>query len=120
MVDQILSTSQSVDLTKITQGTPINITVPQNMGSLTIDPNPTDPSKFRWKHKVDMEWLSCRGDYLTASEAHELIPFTKTGRPRVVTDEMIANHILAKRNAMHLPSDCLSFDSAARGHILEP
>jgi len=73
----------------------------------------------KWFHKCDLDWLRERQKYLTATDVKELLPFTRTGRKRTITDEHYLK-ILASKMVYLTESDCVSTGSAARGHILEP
>lgn len=74
---------------------------------------------MEWKHVCDLMWLRERQKYLTASDIKSLVPFTKTGRPRKVTD-IDRLKLLAKKQVELTPDDCYSYGAAARGHLLEP
>ena len=73
----------------------------------------------KWFHKVDLEWLQARQNYLSATDIKQLLPVTKTGRERKVTDE---DYLKVKSSKMVklTEADCESTGPAARGHILEP
>ena len=73
----------------------------------------------KWFHKVDLDWLKARQKCLTATDVMDLIPFTKTGRKRTITDEHYMK-VLARKLANLTEDDCVSTGAAARGHILEP
>lgn len=73
----------------------------------------------KWFHKCDLGWLKVRQKYLTATDVKELLPFTKTGRKRTITDEHYLK-VLANKMVNLTASDCISTGAAARGHILEP
>lgn len=74
---------------------------------------------MKWEHKCSLKWMKERQKYLCASEIKQLIPFTKTGRVRKITD---ADRLKVWANKMRrlTEDDCLSFGAAARGHLLEP
>lgn len=72
-----------------------------------------------WRHKCDLTWLKERRNYLTATDVKDLLPMTKTGRPRLVTDEMYLS-VFARKDHRPSEDDCVSTGAAARGHILEP
>lgn len=72
-----------------------------------------------WKHKCSLKWLRERQRYLTASDIKVLLPVTKTGRPRKVTDEDRLK-VYAKKKIELTEQDCWSYGAAARGHLLEP
>jgi hypothetical protein len=73
----------------------------------------------KWFHKCSLDWLKARQNYLTATDVKELLPVTKTGRKRTITDENYLK-ILANKMVNLTEDDCVSTGSAARGHILEP
>lgn len=74
---------------------------------------------MKWEHKCDINWMRTRQGYLTASDVRKLLPVTKTGRKRTVTDEDRLK-ILAGKFVNLTDDDCMSYGAAARGHILEP
>lgn len=74
---------------------------------------------MKWEHTCSLEWMQERQKHLCASEVRQLVPFTKTGRPRKVTDEDYMR-VLASKQKMLTTDDCISTGAAARGHILEP
>ena len=74
---------------------------------------------MKWEHKCSLDWLRARQRYLTASDIKALLPITKTGRPRKVTDQDRLR-ILANKQVVLTEEDCWSSGAAARGHILEP
>lgn len=74
---------------------------------------------MEWKHKCSLDWLRQRQHYLTASDIKSLVPFTKTGRPRKITD-LDRLKLLAKKQVELTEEDCWSYGAAARGHLLEP
>lgn len=73
----------------------------------------------KWFHKCDLGWLKARQKYLTATDVKDLLPFTKTGRKRTITDEHYLK-VLAGKMVNLTADDCVSTGAAARGHILEP
>ena len=73
----------------------------------------------KWFHKCDIEWLKARQQCLTATDVKELLPVTKTGRKRTITDEHYFK-VLACKQVNLTEDDCVSTGAAARGHILEP
>lgn len=73
----------------------------------------------QWTHYVDLDWLIARQKYLTASEIKQLLPVTKTGRPRKIED-IDRFKVLASKLVELTLDDCLATGPAARGHILEP
>jgi hypothetical protein len=75
--------------------------------------------KFKWEHCCDIDWLRERQNYLTASEIRSLLPVTKTGRPRKITDDDRLKVLAGKMKEL-TQDDCMSYGAAARGHILEP
>lgn len=74
---------------------------------------------MNWEHKCDLDWLKQRQKYLTASDIRMLIPYTKTGRPRTITD-VERMKVMASKMIDLTEEDCMSYGAAARGHILEP
>lgn len=74
---------------------------------------------MQWKHRCSLEWLLARRKYLTASDVHNLVPFTKTGRKRTVLAEDYDRLIMAK-SVVLTEDDCVSTGAAARGHWMEP
>ena len=74
---------------------------------------------MKWEHKCSLDWLKERQQYLTASEIKALLPVTKTGRPRKVTD-MDRLKVLSGKLRELTEEDCMSYGAAARGHLLEP
>ena len=74
---------------------------------------------MEWMHTVSLEWLQQRRQFLTATDIASLLPVTKTGRPRKIS-ELDYIKVFAKKQAVVRQSDCLSTGAMARGHILEP
>lgn len=74
---------------------------------------------MKWEHKCDINWLRQRQRYLTASDIKSLLPVTKTGRKREVTDADYLK-VMASKMVTLTDEDCMSYGAAARGHILEP
>lgn len=74
---------------------------------------------MQWKHKVSLDWMKERQSYLTASDVKNLVPVTKTGRNRVVTD-LDRVKVMSHKMVNITEDDCWSYDAAARGHLLEP
>lgn len=74
---------------------------------------------MKWEHVCSLEWMKARQQYLCASEVKQLIPFTKTGRDRKITD-IDRMKIYINKIKVLATDDCVSFGAAARGHILEP
>lgn len=72
----------------------------------------------RWRHECSQSWLRARNGYLTASDAHKLVPYTDSGRKRKVADEDYEKLAMAKMRPV-LPEHCVSTGAAARGHLLE-
>lgn len=72
-----------------------------------------------WRHECSIDWMNARRGYLTASEIKSLIPITKTGRSRTVTDDDYLR-VYANKLKRITRDDCLSYGVMARGHILEP
>ena len=74
---------------------------------------------MEWIHEVSLTWMKMRQHFLTASEVKQLIPLTKTGRKRTVTD--LDRMKVYSNKIRHLTkADCISTGAAARGHLLEP
>ena len=73
----------------------------------------------KWFHRCDLGWMKARQKYLTATDVKELLPFTKTGRKKTITDEHYLK-VLAGKMVNLTEDDCTSTGAAARGHILEP
>lgn len=73
----------------------------------------------KWQHKCSLEWMRARQNYLTASDIKELLPVTKTGRSRTVSEEIYWK-VLARKLVVLTEEDCMSYGAAARGHVLEP
>ena len=73
----------------------------------------------QFQHKCSKKWLECRQEWLCASEVKELLPVTKTGRKRTVTDENYIK-VWTRKITPITDQDCWSTGAAARGHILEP
>ena len=74
----------------------------------------------QWRHKCSLDWMKARQKYLTATDLREyLLPVTKTGRARKITDENYLK-VMAKKLYNITEQDCISTGAAARGHILEP
>lgn len=74
---------------------------------------------MEWKHRCSLDWLRKRQDYLTASDIKSLLPVTKAGRSRKVTEADYLKVKAAKLKEL-TEEDCWSYGAAARGHILEP
>lgn len=74
---------------------------------------------MKWEHWVDIDWLEARRHCLTATDVKELLPITKTGRKRTVTDEDYLA-VMARKLTPITTENCYSTGAAARGHILEP
>lgn len=74
---------------------------------------------MKWEHRCDLAWLKERQEYLTASDIRSLVPLTKTGRRREVT-ELDYLKVFAAKSVKLTAEDCMSYGAAARGHLLEP
>lgn len=74
---------------------------------------------MKWEHKCSLDWLKARQRYITASDIKNLLPVTKTGRPRKVTD-LDRLKVLASKEVELTDEDTMSYGAMARGHILEP
>ena len=74
---------------------------------------------MKWEHKCSIDWLRERQRFITASDIKGLLPVTKTGRPRVVTD-IDRLKVMASKMIDIDDEDCMSYGVMARGHILEP
>lgn len=74
---------------------------------------------MKWEHKCDIDWLRSRQRYLTASDIKSLLPVTKTGRKRDVS-EIDYLKVMASKMTTITEEDCMSYGAAARGHIMEP
>lgn len=74
---------------------------------------------MKWYHVCDLEWLKERQKHLCASDIKKLLPFTKTGRPKKITD-LDRAQVYASKLKMLTADDCVSVGAAARGHMLEP
>lgn len=74
---------------------------------------------MQWTYNVNLDWLKARQKYLTASDIKKLVPFTKTGRARNVTDIDYLKVWASKQVELDL-DDCVATGAAARGHLLEP
>lgn len=73
----------------------------------------------KWFHECSLDWLKARQKCLTATDVKELLPVTRTGRKRTITDENYLK-VFAGKLVNLTEDDCLSTGAAARGHILEP
>lgn len=74
---------------------------------------------MKWQHKCSLEWLDARRRYLTATDVKDLLPLTKGGRKKKVTD-VDRLKVLARKMATVTEEDCWSYGAMARGHCLEP
>ncbi len=74
---------------------------------------------MNWEHKCSLEWLKKRQHYLTASDIKSLLPVTRTGRKRDVSDIDYLKVMSSKMVTLG-EEDCMSYGAAARGHLLEP
>lgn len=72
-----------------------------------------------WYHKCHLEWMKARQLYLTATDIKDLLPVTKTGRKRTVTEEDYLK-VWSRKQIILTGDDCISTGAAARGHLLEP
>lgn len=74
---------------------------------------------MKWNHVCSLAWLKARQDCLTATDIKDLLPVTKTGKPRKVDDENYLR-VLSRKYCAIDEEDCISSGWAARGHVLEP
>lgn len=74
---------------------------------------------MKWYHECLLDWMKLRQTKLTASDIKELLPVTKTGRKRNVTD-LDRIKVFAKKCVSLTQEDCISTGVMARGHLLEP
>lgn len=74
---------------------------------------------MKWEHKCSLDWLRERQRFITASDIKRLLPVTKTGRPRLVTD-VDRIKVMSSKMVELTEEDCMSYGAMARGHILEP
>lgn len=74
---------------------------------------------MHWIHKCSLTWLKARQLYLTATDVIKLLPLTKTGRKRDITNSNYLSVYASKCEVLY-PDDVVSTGAAARGHILEP
>lgn len=74
---------------------------------------------MNWEHKCSLEWLQERQRYLTASDIKSLLPVTRTGRKRDVSD-LDYLKVMASKMVTLTEEDCMSYGAMARGHMLEP
>lgn len=74
---------------------------------------------MNWVHKCSLDWLKGRQHHLTASDVRSLVPVTKAGRERKVTDDERLK-VLASKLVELTEDDCMSYGVMARGHIMEP
>lgn len=73
----------------------------------------------KWFHACNKDWLCARQRFLTATDIKDLLPITKTGRKRTVSDDNYWK-VMARKLVNITSDDCVSTGAAARGHILEP
>lgn len=75
---------------------------------------------MKYQHTSSLEWMKARQKYLSASGIKELLPVTPTGRKRS-EDQIIKATLTAYASTLVelTLDDCMSFNDAARGHILE-
>lgn len=74
---------------------------------------------MKWEHRCSIDWLRDRQRFITASDIKGLLPVTKTGRPRTVTD-IDRLKVMASKLVDVTEEDCMSYGVMARGHLLEP
>lgn len=74
---------------------------------------------MKWEHRCSLDWLRDRQRFITASDVKALLPVTKTGRPRLVTD-VDRLKVMASKMVELTEEDCMSYGVMARGHLLEP
>lgn len=74
---------------------------------------------MKWYHICNIDWLKARQQCLTATDVKDLLPVTKSGRPRKITDEDRLK-VFSRKLVNLTVDDCESFGPAARGHLLEP
>ena len=74
---------------------------------------------MKWQHKCSLDWLKARQNFLTASDIKDLLPVTRTGRKRTVSDEDYIK-VLSRKRSLITEDDCISYGAMARGHIMEP
>jgi hypothetical protein len=74
---------------------------------------------MKWQHKCSLDWLRARQNFLTASDIKDLLPVTRTGRKRTVSDEDYLK-VLSRKCSLITEDDCMSYGAMARGHIMEP
>lgn len=74
---------------------------------------------MKWEHECSLQWMKARQRFLCASDVRKLVPFTKTGRPRKITD-IDRYKVWSEKNRILTTDDCISTGAAARGHMLEP
>jgi hypothetical protein len=73
-----------------------------------------------WKHEASRYWIDARRNYLTATDVIYLLPEMRRRikKPTDSISEQVA--VLYSKKITHsLDDDALSFNAAARGHILE-
>lgn len=70
-------------------------------------------------HECNLNWMQARQKHLTASDIIDLLPRTKTGKPRKICNADYLK-VWTRKNTKLTLSDCRSYGAAARGHILEP
>lgn len=74
---------------------------------------------MNWSYRVKKEWMVARQCYLTATDIKDLVPVTKTGRPRKISEEDYFK-VLSRKHKIITEDDLVSTGWAARGHIMEP
>ena len=62
---------------------------------------------MKWEHTCDIDWMRARRACLTATDIKELLPVSKTGRPRKVTDENYIK-VYARKLEEYNTDDCKS------------
>ena len=74
---------------------------------------------MKWIHRCSFEWLKSRQNFLTATDVKSIIPVTKTGRARKITDADYLK-VWSRKHTVLTEDNCISTGVMARGHILEP
>lgn len=74
---------------------------------------------MNWYHKCSLDWMKARQKYLTATDVKDLLPVTKTGRSRTITEHDYFK-VWARKQVYLTEADCESYGAMARGHLLEP
>lgn len=73
---------------------------------------------MRWQHEVSADWLRARNKYLTATDIVKLWPSAKKWEPGKPYPAPFVGLWFEKHSACD--PNPVSFDSAARGHCMEP